>query len=176
MSQQLLVVFFTFLVLLLMAGTFLYFYFRSLRHELNEQWETVLDSLRLRLDKIPNFLETVRGLTTGQDEKISELAALRSRCWPMNSAEKEKVLAELEISEKLRVLWELGRNFPELEKDTNFLALKSEFKEMNEEIEKAADSYNEEVRRYNRSARNIFFLPFAILFRFSGLPVFEFEP
>jgi len=175
MPQSILTAFFTLLILLLMAGTFLFFYFRGLLHEVNEKWDTVLDNLRLRLDKIPNLVETVRKLAPGQEELVSELITLREGSWPLAESGKNKVNRELEISEKLGNVWKLHGQFPELEKDTNYLSLKSEFKEISKEIENALEVYNDEVRVFNKSVGNIFMRPFAVLLKFSRLPVFEFE-
>lgn len=175
MPQSILTAFFTLLILLLMAGTFLFFYFRGLLHEVNEKWETVLDNLRLRLDKIPNLVETVRALAPGQEELAAELVRLRAGSWPMAEAGKAKVHRELEISGKLNDIWNLHSQFPGLEKDTNYLSLKNEFKEVSKEIENALEVYNDEVRVFNKSVGNIFMRPFAVLLKFSRLPVFEFE-
>lgn len=176
MTQPFLIAFFTVLILLIMGGTFLFFYLRSLRHELAEYWDTALDNLRLRLDKIPNLLETVRGLIVGQDKLIGELAELRSASWPMETASKDKVHKELIVSERLKAAWDLAQQFPELNRDTNFLALKMEFKDCAREIERALDAYNERVRHYNKAVRFLPWRPFVLLFRFSNLPIFEFEP
>lgn len=175
MPQSVLVAIFTFIVLLVMAGTFLFFYFRSLRHELAEKWELVLDNLHLRLDKIPNLVESVRALAPGQEQLVDSLVQLRSASWPIVDAGKNKVHKELEISEKLNQVWELHKLFPGLEKDTNYLGLKSEFKEVSREIEKTLEGYNAQVRSYNKSAGNFLVAPFARIFRIQRLPVFEFE-
>jgi LemA protein len=175
MPQSILVAIFTFVILLLMAGTFLFFYFRGLLHEVHEKWELVLDNLRLRLDKIPNLVETVRALAPGQEELVAELARLRAGSWQMVESGGSKVNRELEISEKLNDVWNLHGQFPGLEKDTNYLALKNEFKEVSKEIEKVLEDYNGQVRAYNKSVGNLLMRPFAMIFRISRLPVFEFE-
>ena len=158
-----------------MAGTFLFFYFRSLENELTREWEIVLDSLRLRLDKIPNLLETVRSLAAGQEKLVEELVKLRAASWPMEESGRTKVQNELVISEKLKAVWAMAGKFPDLARDTNFLALRTEFKEIGQEIENEVEAYNKRVRKHNKRVRFILFLPFSLLFRFKKAPVFEFE-
>jgi hypothetical protein len=170
-----LIAFSTLLILLLMAGTFAFFYFRSLLAELNEYWLLVLDDLSLRLDKIPNLLETVKSLTSGEEKLISQIIELRGQSRPMEKADAAKVRGELAVSQQLRVVWSLPKQFPELNRDTNFLALKTEFKELNGEIEKSADEYNQRVRKYNKTAGLIFLRPVAAVFRFDAKQVFEYE-
>jgi hypothetical protein len=159
-----------------MAGTFAYFYFRSLTAELNDYWLLVLDDLHLRLDKIPNLLETVKSLTSSQDKLISRIIDLRAKSRPMEKADAAKVGEELAISEHLRAIWNLPGQFPELNRDTNFLAIKNEFKELDEEIEKSSDEYNERVRKYNNKAGLFFLQPVAAVFRFGRKTIFEYEP
>lgn len=175
MSQSILVAIFSVVVLLAMAGTFLFFYLRSVRSEVYEYWLLLMGKLHLRLDKIPNLIETMRRLTTGQEALLAELVRLRSESWKINEADKRKVQTELALSNKLGLIWSLRKQLPELNKDTNFLALRMEFKQVSKEIEAMLDGYNEKVRSYNGSLRNLFFLPFVLLFPFRKLAVFEFE-
>lgn len=176
MQSSILVAIFSVVVLLIMAGTFLFFYMRSIRADIYEYWRELLGKLRLRLDKIPNLIETVKRLQISQDQLLADLVNLRSESWKIAEANKQKVHKELEISNKLGIIWGLRSELPQLNQDTNFLALRMEFKQANKDIEGMLDTYNDRVRRYNKSRRNLFFLPFVLLFRFKKLPIFEFEP
>jgi LemA protein len=176
MTDSIIIIVATVAVLLLMAGAFLYIYFRSIRHELDREWQVVLDDLRLRLDMIPNLIETIRQFAPQEKKAINELVKLRSECWPMEKADKLKVQKELAVTTRLRELRTLANKYPELSRDTNFLALGTEFKEVGGEIENSVENYNNRVRRYNRKVRFILFLPVSLLFGFPKMPVFEFEP
>ena len=175
MAQQLLIIVLSVLVLLVMGATLLFFYFRALQHELDLDWQIVLDNLRLRLDKIPNLLETVRAFAPGEAKKIDDLAKLRGNNWPLEDPGKEKASGELSISMNLKAVWSLSKKYPELARDTNFLALKTEFKEIILEIEKSVEFYNKRVGRYNGIVRFILFLPFSLLMRFPKMPLFAFS-
>ncbi len=176
MLTSFLIAFFTILILLLMGGILAFYYFRSITTELRDEWETVLDNLNLRLDKIPNLLETVRNLVPNQEKIIAEIIRLRGESRATTEAGADKVQKELSISQKLRTLVDLGRKEPRLNKDINFLALKTELKQLDAEIEKTAAIYNERVRGYNKTSKLIFMRPIALIFRFPPKPVFEYEP
>ena len=166
----------TVIVLLLMAAAFLYIYFRSIRNDLKAQWDVVLDDLRMRLDKIPNLIETIRRFAPQETNAFDELIKLKSACWPMENSDKDKVLKELAVSSKLREVWALEKKYPEMSRDTNFLSLKMEFKDAGAEIDRTLDDYNNRVRKYNGKVRFFLFLPFSLLFGFPKVSIFEFEP
>lgn len=175
MAQQVLIIVLSVIVLLIMGGTMLFFYFRALLHELDLDWQIVLDNLRLRLDKIPNLLETVRFFSPGESKIIEELAKLRSKSWPAEHGGKDKTSMETAVSANLKAVWALEKKYPDLARDTNFLALKTEFKEINAEIVGSLEFYNKRVKRYNGIVRFILFLPFSLLMRFPKMPLFSFE-
>jgi LemA protein len=175
MLTSFLIAFCTLFILIIMGGILAFYYFYSAESELNDYWLTLLDDLHLRLDKIPNLLETVKALVPVQEDSINELIRLRGESWKLQKADRDKVYKELAVSEKLHSIFALAEQFPALEKDTNFLALKMEFKELNAGIEKSAEIYNERVRRYNKMADMIFLRPLLLIFRFSRRAIFEYE-
>ncbi|HLG25610.1 MAG TPA: LemA family protein [Candidatus Gracilibacteria bacterium] len=175
MPQSFLVAIFSTVFLLLVAGAFLFIYFRSQLHEVDEIWSELLDKLRLRLDKIPNLIETLRAFTTGQDNYFAELIKLRASTWPLEHADKKRVHAELDVSDKLRFAWELQQKFPELGKDTNFLSLHTDFRSVSKEIDSTSHRYNERARRFNRQSGFPLIKPFLLILGFRKLQIFEFE-
>jgi len=176
MIDSVIIIVATVAVLLLMAVSFLFIYFRSIRHELELEWHVVLANLRLRLDMIPNLLETVKQFAPQENKAVDELVKLRSDCWPMERADKSKVHKELSVSTRLRGIRALAKKYPELARDTNFLALGTDFRQVSAEIEKNVENYNNHVRKYNRKVRFILFMPISMLFGFPKMTVFEFEP
>jgi LemA protein len=175
MLQSLLIAFSTLIILLLMAGVLVFYYLHSLQHELKEYWDEVLDDLRFRLDKIPNLIETVKIFTSDQDKLISETVALRAESWQLQFPDRQKVYKELAVSEKIKALFGLQKQYPDLNKDTNFLSLKTEFKELSIQTEKSSEKYNDMVRSHNKAADALILKPFMLLFRFARKPIFEYE-
>jgi len=170
-----LVAFFTIVIVVGMAFTFLFFYVKSKLHDIHKTWHLLLEKLNHRLDKIPTILETMRKYTQDQEKLIQEIIDLRAKSRPMEKIDAEKVQLELDISEKLREVWKLGEKMPELQRDTNFLAFKIELKALETEIEKFLEQYNQKVRSYNKWLQFIPLRLILLIFRFPKISIFEFE-
>lgn len=167
----------TILVLAFIAFVFLFTYLNRHRRIAHEKWITLLDLLRLRLDKIPGLIEVVRKYSSEEDEKlIQSLIELRADCWPVDRCDKNSVQSGLAVSEKVRKLFALGSKNSELNKDILFMSLRSEFKSIAIEIEENLDIYNKEVRAFNGNILYKIFSPVLGLFGMHKLLIFEFEP
>jgi hypothetical protein len=175
MSQSFLNIFLTTALLLFMGGTFLFFWMRSLEQGVKKTWTHLLENLNARLDKIPLLLEIVKKATAGEETLINEAIRLRAQSHMLEQAGNKKVHIELSLSDNLHRLWELTKKYPQLERDTLFLALQKEFETVQVEIEQILESYNQQVRHYNNFLKFIFLKPFFLLFRFKKMQIFEFE-
>lgn len=162
--------------LFILAIIFMFYHFRLLRAEIGDSWLEILIKLRKRLDKIPILVETVRTNIGGEEVLIKDIIALRGKSWPMDKVNKELVQNELFVSEKIHNVWGLVKHNENLKNDINFMALKTEFKEIGEEIDTMSLVYNEKVRKFNRSANFILIRPLLRLMGFKEMRVFEFEP
>lgn len=175
------------LVLAVLALVFLYVYMASLRHHAEAAWSDLTEKLGVRLDKIPYLIETLRmfgaaakaGSSTASDGKIlaltESLILLKSKAWALSMIGRQRVHVELDVTAKLRALWTEGNRFPELVKSTNYLSLRSEFRDVAVEIEKVLEIFNGHVRHYNRMRNFVLFRPFVALMKFAKMPIFEFE-
>ncbi len=173
MNESVIVIFVSVILLVGVAAVFLYFYFRSIKQEVDAYYELMIQKVGVRLDKIPNLIETVRHFTDDK-ELIYKIIRMRAETWAMAS-KKKRIVAELEISLVLHKLWEKVSVCEELERNTNFLELKMEFKEIGKEIEDMGEIYNAKVRNYNRLLNFFLLRPFLSLTRFKKMVVFEFE-
>jgi hypothetical protein len=166
MTESLIVTIVTVVVLVLVLLTFVYFYFRAIREDVMNYWLLLVDKLRVRLDKIPNLIETVRRHVEGKEDLLLELAKARTETWP---------IAELEVTGILHQAWGIAKEHEVLAKNTNFLSLKMEFKEINKEIEDMGEIYNHKIRKFNGKVGFILWRPMLRLMGFKKLPIFEFE-
>jgi hypothetical protein len=166
------------LSIIVFLGFFLAFvlvYFSSLKSEIRQFWNILNDKLRIRLDKIPNLAETIKNSLNNQNENTNKIVEIREKSWPMETASKQKVNIELEISSVLHNLWSLEKTNKSLAQNINFLELKMEFKDISKEIDMEAEKYNAKVRMFNRLYENIVLKPLLRLMGFGRLPIFEFE-
>ncbi len=175
MQQSLPLTIVSFVVLLAMAATFFFFYMKSLAGETEAYWLLILAKLRERLDKIPNLIETVRQFSPADEKTIQELIKLRDLAWTMERSTHHLVQNQLNITDALHKFWALPQKFPALGKDTNFLALKMEFKQINEDIEILLERHNASVRHYNKHLSFVIFIPLVAVFRLKREQIFEFE-
>lgn len=173
--NQLVLIVLSLLILLFLGAIFLFFYMRGLRSDVMAAWFDVLERLNVRLDKMPNLIETLRRLTQGQDDLFQAMIELRSRTWLLDQPDKERVYAELEVVGKFHETWELAKKFDDLNKDTNFLEVRTEVKEVSTEIDQLTTVYNTKARRYNKSRDFALFKPLALALGFKRIPVLEFE-
>ncbi|MBP7058389.1 LemA family protein [Candidatus Gracilibacteria bacterium] len=175
MQQQLLMGILSVLFLIIIGSIFLFFYFRSVRDEIEDFWITVLKKLRDRQDKIPRLIESIREIPGIDAVLINELITLRSSNWPITSHEKNKITNELLISQKIHQIWDLENSHPDLKKNIAFLAIKSEFKDCGSDLEKTLEVFNKKIRHYNK-LRNFFLIrPFMWVLHYKKVLVFEFE-
>ena len=176
MSQSWIIGIFSFIVLVAIAVLFLYLNVKGLHDEAIGYWRQILDKLRLRDDMVPNLVETIRHHVKNQEKLIDEMAMLRSKSWPMEKPNAQKVDVELNLTEALHSVWNLVQHYSTLNTDTNFLSLKTDFQVIGKEIDEMADVYNDKIRGYNNRIEIVFLKP---LFQVLGLkkaPIFEFEP
>ena len=162
--------------LAIIAFAFLYAYFSRSRNIVREKWDTLLSALRLRLDMIPLLLEVIKKYPDEKHEEIfKDVIELRGNVWPVTVCDKNHIESELEVSAKIRLLFSFGKENQTLNKDTDFLVLKKDFKSIADSIEELTSLYNNAVRTFNG---NIFYKLFGGLFKFVGfykLFIFEFE-
>ena len=161
--------------IILVLATFLYFFVDGMLSDLGVLWGELYKKLRLRLNKIPSLIETVRAHSTEYSDVIGEIIKLRSHGLQDEFASAKKVQQELIITNKLKDLWAAPNKVQDLAKDVNFLSLKMEFKTIGGEIEDLVEKYNRKVRSYNNLVVSAWFLPFNLVFKFRKLPIFEFE-
>ncbi len=173
MNESVIVILVSVILLAGVAAVFLYFYFISIKQEVEAYYELMIQKAGVRLDKIPNLIETVRPFTDDA-ELIDKIISMRAGAWAMTN-KKKRIVAELDISSILHKLWEKAAGSTELQRNTNFLELKMEFKEIGKEIEDMGDIYNAKVRNYNKSLNFFLLKPFLSLMRFKKMVVFEFE-
>ncbi len=160
-------------ILLIIALTFLYLFLKGSAEDVHTYWSLMQDKVRLRLDKLPNIIETIRKYEKAQEKTIQEIIKLRNEAWPIENPSPKKVQLELSLSSNLHLLWGGLESNKELAKDVNFLAVRKEIIDLGQEIDTMADKYNVKVLHFNK--RIGLFLPFAFIFGFRKLPVFEFE-
>lgn len=100
-----------------------------------------------KLDLIPALLELIRKHTDKQEQLIHSVIKLRHQ-------QLRDVQKQLSIDNELKKLLDLGKIYKNLAIDTHFLEIKTEFKQLDENMFKTTELYQEKVRNYNNSKKN----------------------
>lgn len=173
MTDQVLIVIFAIIIIGLLAGIFLYIYFRGVRDDILEYWNKILDKTRIRLDMFPQLLDSLKRLQAIDETKFQEIIALRAKLWPMEEVSTTKVSTELTLTEFLHDAKEKGKKNSSLLHDTNFLYITQEMTRLGSEIDEMGEEYNMKVRKYNHKI--LLVKPILGFLGLGKLMFFEFE-
>lgn len=165
----------SFVFFLLFFWLFVYFYFISLKFDIDNYWENILEKTRLRLDIIPNLIEILRLFKVGDEKTFFEMVNLRQTVWALRTINHKKVNAELLLSKHLNSLFEIAAKHNAIRMDSVFLFLRKEIQDIGREIEKMSEIYNDSVRIYNKKMSFFLIKRLLVFIGLKTLPVFEFE-
>lgn len=150
-------------------------HFISLNKALTEQWLLLEDQINIRHDLIPNLIETARMFGQSRENLFQELIRKREIAMRISDPSAEKIVCEYDLAQKINEVLNLEKEIEILGKDTNFLELKGEFKDVSLELEAKNNRYNEIVRTHNRQRKNFLLLPISLIFGFKERNIFEME-
>lgn len=140
---------------------------------LDEQWENVMGSLRKRQDLIPNLIETIKIYGVGDDKLVEEIINHRVITAKHSSPDSQKTELERKLGGYIGKVLEMGRENKDLGIDTNFLELRKEIKDYEQNALHQTSKYNDMVEYYNYHRRFPLLRPISSIFGFYHRGVFE---
>ncbi len=146
---------------------------KYLRRSVNMEWEHLAEKIAKRQNLIPLLIEIVRRYFSDKEDVIEDLIAKRAAAVKESRPGAKKIELEHDLTESLKKIFELAAG--ELAKDTNFLEVKKDFKEIGEKIHTENAKYNEMVRKYNQHRNWLILRPLALTFRLPVMNIFEVE-
>jgi LemA protein len=132
----------------LLAFVWLYNRLIRLRTRTDDGWATIDVQLRRRYDLIPNLVETVRGYATHERESFERVTQARTDAIAAGGVA-DQASAENAVTAGLGKLMAVVEAYPQLEADTQFLALQEELVGTESKIAYARQFYNDQVRLLN---------------------------
>jgi LemA protein len=132
----------------LLALVWLYNRLIRLRTRTDDGWATIDVQLRRRYDLIPNLVETVRGYATHERELFERVTQARTDAIAAGGVA-DQASAENAVTAGLVKLMAVVEAYPQLEADTQFLALQEELVGTESKIAYARQFYNDQVRLLN---------------------------
>ena len=110
------------LVILVISVIAIYNSIVSLKLKVDNSWSQIDIQLQRRFDLIPNFVETVKGYMSHEQETLEKLTELRTS-WTDSSSVQDKAKLDGEISSALKTIIAVSENYPELKSNENFIKL-----------------------------------------------------
>jgi len=151
-------------------------HFKYLKSGINEQWELLDERLRKRHDLVPNLIETVRGYAGGrQEDLMRDFMVDRRQAARHHGPGSKKIEYEHALSLSINKVFDLGADITGLGSDTNFLELRTEIDDLEQDIEMKVKKYNEMVRSFNKQRKIFLLWPLAAVFRYERMDIFEVE-
>lgn len=161
-------------VLLLIAGVFIYNRLVRLRNRTENAWAQVDVQLRRRYDLIPNLVETVRGYAEHEQETFDAVVRARSAAQSAQGVE-EQAQAENILTGALRQLFALAEAYPQLRATENFQSLQADLADTENKIAVSRQIYNDATLTYNNAVQTVPTNLVAAMTGFSVKPYFEVE-
>jgi LemA protein len=152
-----------------------YRHFKGLQIGIKDQWEVLDEVLRKRHNLLPNLIETVRLFAKNQEAILEQLIDERKKAALEYLPGIKKIELEHDLSKTIYKVIDFGKTYEDLSKDTNFLELRKEINDLEQNIEVKSKKYNEMVRHYNNHRKLVFLSPISYIFGFKVEDIFEFE-
>ena len=146
---------------------------KYLRNEVRAQFDLIDEDLRKRHDLLPNLAETLRVFDKTKETLVEKLIADRNHAAREKTIGLKKIEYEHELSSAINQIVECGKLNVELGRDTNFLELKKEIDDIEQDVEAKTKKYNEMVRYYNRHRGLVLLTPIALIFNYKPADIFE---
>jgi len=118
------------------------------RIKVDNAWSQIDVQLQRRFDLIPNFVETVKGYMTHENETFEKIAELRTS-WANAGTVSEKAKLDNELSDTLKTIMAISEGYPDLKANQNFSELSEELRNTENKISFARQFYNDSVTIYN---------------------------
>ncbi|MBR5782935.1 MAG: LemA family protein [Clostridia bacterium] len=162
-------------VVLLIVGTLIggYNSLVDMQESVDEKASVIQTQLQRRADLIPNFVETVKGYATHEEETFTAVTEARNALANASGME-EQANAEAQLDSAIDI-WvnAVTESYPELKANTNFIALQDELAGTENRIATARNDYNEAAKKYNSTIRKFPTSITASMFGFEKAEYFE---
>ncbi len=171
---------FILIILLIMS----YSYYNGLvsrEEKVNAQWAQVENLYQQRADLVNNLVATVKGYATHENKTLTEVVEARAKATSINvSPEKldEASLKSFEeaqqnLSSTLSRLLVSVESYPDLKANQNFIMLQGQLQQIETNIAKERNTFNEVARDYNTAIRKFPRNIFASMFNFEAKAYFK---
>lgn len=121
--------------------------------------------LKVRLDLVPNLVETVKGYAAHEKGLLEKVTEARASVMRGSSSVSDRVKAESALGTAMMNLMAVAENYPQLKADANFRQLQSELSDIENKIAAARRFFNNATGEYNTAIHQF---PAVIIARMMG--------
>ena len=147
-------------------------------------WGNVQTQYQMRMDLIPNIVNTTKGYAAHEKETLEGVINARSKATQVTidpksltpEAMKQYSAAQGEVSQALSRLLVTVERYPDLKANQNFLSLQNQLRSIEDQISVERKTFNEKVTEFNKYMRVFPRVMVARIFGFSEKAYFEAEP
>jgi LemA protein len=118
------------------------------REAIDAAWAQVDVALKTRADKIPNLVETVKGIAAQEKDVFTNIANARAQLSGARTTA-DKIAANGQLDSAISRLLVITESYPQLRSSENFLRLQDELAGTENRIAVERRKYNEIVQDYN---------------------------
>jgi len=141
----------------------------------DESWADIDTELKRRYDLIPNLVNTVQGYAKHEQVVLEKVSQARTTAMANNGSPQSQAGDENELIRRLRQLFAVVENYPDLKANQNFLALQTELANTEDRIQRSRRFYNANVRDYQNRLQSFPSILVARTFQFPRREFFEIE-
>jgi len=107
--------------------------------------------LKKRFDLIPNLVETVKEYMGYEKGLLTDVTELRSKAMASGNNETDRIGYENQLTQKLGNIMVAAENYPDLKASQSFAQLQLTWKDLEDQIAAARQTYNISVTSYNNA-------------------------
>ena len=149
--------------------------FVRIRQHIRESWSDIEVEMKRRYELIPNLVETVKGYARHEREVLEDVTSLRNKAMANHGTPGGQAVDETAMQIGVKRLFAIAEAYPDLQADTQFLALQQELANTEDRIAAARRFYNANVREINQLCDAFPTNLVAGLFGFERASYFELE-
>ncbi len=144
------------------------------RNLVREAWSGVDVQLKRRYDLVPALVDAVSKYSDHERKLFQDVAARRAEAARAATTQQQQ-RAENQLSGRLRSLFAVAENYPELRAAESYLKLQQELADVEDQIQLARRYYNGTVRRLNDAVQSFPAMLVARALGFAPADFFEIE-
>ena len=143
-----------------------------LQNNIRKSWANIDVLLKQRSDELPNLIASVKGYMDHERTTLETLTKARTDLLRASTMSK-KAVADIRITQALKMIFAVAESYPTLKANENFLKLQNRITALENQLADRREFYNDSVNIYNIRIHSIPDLLIARLVHYTDEPLFK---